>query len=84
VSVLDNALGSIQDALVERGKVSAAAHMIISTITEVHGTFLMSVAGVWNETLMVTFSDNGGQPDLTYGGGNNSPLRGGKVLLEFL
>jgi len=35
--------------------------------------------GVWNDSLFVTFSDNGGQPDLTYGGGRNDPLRGGKV-----
>jgi arylsulfatase B len=34
--------------------------------------------GVWDETLAIAFSDNGGQTDLVYGGGNNWPLRGGK------
>ena len=34
--------------------------------------------GVWEQTLAVSFSDNGGQTDLSYGGGNNSPLKGGK------
>ena len=39
----------------------------------------LTLVGVWNDTLLVAFSDNGGQPDLTYGGGRNDPLRGGKV-----
>ena len=34
--------------------------------------------GVWNASLMLVSSDNGGQLDLAYGGGSNFPLRGGK------
>jgi hypothetical protein len=34
--------------------------------------------GVWDETLMLFSSDNGGQNDLDYGGGSNYPLRGFK------
>jgi arylsulfatase A-like enzyme len=37
--------------------------------------------GVWGQTLHVAFSDNGGQTDLAYGGGNNNPLRGGKASM---
>jgi hypothetical protein len=35
-------------------------------------------AGLWNETLVTVFSDNGGVIDLTESAGNNYPLRGGK------
>jgi arylsulfatase A-like enzyme len=35
-------------------------------------------AGVWDESLLIVTSDNGGQADLMYGGGSNYPLRGGK------
>jgi len=52
VSVADEALGKVEDAL--------------------------RAAGVWDNTVLVLASDNGGQPDLTFGGGNNFPLRGGK------
>ena len=31
---------------------------------------------MWDETLLVFSSDNGGQADLEYGGGSNFPLRG--------
>ena len=35
-------------------------------------------AGVWEESLLLLSSDNGGQADLEFGGGSNFPLRGGK------
>jgi arylsulfatase B len=38
----------------------------------------ITARGVWNETLIMWQSDNGGQPDLKFGGGSNFPLRGGK------
>ena len=34
--------------------------------------------GVWDDTLIVWQSDNGGQADLEFGGGSNWPLRGTK------
>ena len=38
----------------------------------------IAARGVWNESLIVWQSDNGGQADLRYGGGSNFPLRGSK------
>jgi arylsulfatase B len=38
----------------------------------------LEAAGVWDESLILVSSDNGGQADLAYGGGSNFPLRGGK------
>jgi arylsulfatase I/J len=38
----------------------------------------IEAAGVWNTSLILASSDNGGQADLMYGGGSNFPLRGGK------
>jgi arylsulfatase I/J len=39
----------------------------------------INAAGVWNDTLILWQSDNGGSVDLRFGGGTNIPLRGGKA-----
>lgn len=38
----------------------------------------LQAAGLWNDTLLVLTSDNGGQQDMTYNAACNWPLRGGK------
>jgi arylsulfatase I/J len=38
----------------------------------------LEAAGVWDESVLLVSSDNGGQLDLEFGGGSNYPLRGGK------
>ena len=38
----------------------------------------LEAADLWDDTLLIASSDNGGQLDLEYGGGSNYPLRGGK------
>jgi arylsulfatase I/J len=39
----------------------------------------LEAAGVWDESLILASSDNGGQAFLDFGGGSNFPLRGGKA-----
>ena len=51
-------------------------------------TAALERAGLWQDTLLIYHSDNGGElplpdptPELTGGAGNNWPLRGGKFTL---
>ena len=39
----------------------------------------IAARGVWDDTLLVWQSDNGGTANLEFGGGSNFPLRGGKA-----
>eukprot|EP00118_Oscarella_pearsei_P025457 m.308219 g.308219 ORF g.308219 m.308219 type:complete len:548 (+) comp43581_c0_seq1:478-2121(+) len=55
-------------------------HAMVTYLDDVVGnvTAAMEAKGMWNNTLMVVSTDNGG-PTYPGGGGNNYPLRGGKL-----
>jgi arylsulfatase B len=55
-------------------------HAMVSLLDEVLGniTDLLKARGLWEDTLMVLSSDNGGPSDPIESGSSNYPLRGGK------
>lgn len=50
--------------------------MLTLSLHSVHSCMQLKEAGLWNDTLLVIFSDNGGPSSST--GPNNYPLRGSK------
>ena len=55
-------------------------HAMVALLDEVLGnvTDALKARGLWEDTLMVLHSDNGGPVDVAESGSNNWPLRGGK------
>ena len=53
---------------------------MVNFIDEIIGniTIKLKQTGLWNNTLVIMASDNGGPINLQCCGGNNNPLRGGK------
>eukprot|EP01084_Bolivina_argentea_P003680 6923_1 len=56
-------------------------HSMVSLLDEIIGNItskLKQNPAIWNNTLIVFSTDNGGPLDINHGAGNNNPLRGGK------
>eukprot|EP01083_Nonionella_stella_P022659 62666_1 len=64
----------------DKFKCRSTYHAMISVLDEIVGniTDLLKANDLWDNTLLVLSSDNGGPMDLRESGSNNTPLRGSK------